>query len=124
MPSDEWIIRIFIEGIPYGFKNQSPVRSWNYQYMINCAHPTHFEGAMPQGAAWLERIGGIRPNASRMSHAELDKARELDAGDPEGLGRLCAALHDRLPKLNVVGGCCGTDHRHIEQICRACVPAA
>jgi S-methylmethionine-dependent homocysteine/selenocysteine methylase len=93
-------------------------------YMINCAHPTHFADALATDAWWLERIGGIRPNASRMSHAELDQAQELDEGDPEELGRLCAELYARLPNLNVMGGCCGTDHRHIGEICKACAAAA
>lgn len=92
-------------------------------YMVNCAHPTHFDSSLPEGEAWLERIGGIRPNASRMSHADLDAAEELDEGDPWELGKLCKLLHNRLPKLNVLGGCCGTDHRHIEEICKACIPA-
>jgi homocysteine S-methyltransferase len=87
-------------------------------YMVNCAHPTHFRDRL--AGAWLERIGGIRANASKMSHAELDEAPELDAGDPEELGRDYRALTEALPKLRVLGGCCGTDHRHIGAISRAC----
>jgi S-methylmethionine-dependent homocysteine/selenocysteine methylase len=82
-------------------------------YMINCAHPTHFEAALATDAAWRERIRGLRANASMMSHAELDEAEELDDGDPEDLGERYAALRERLPRLNVLGGCCGTDHRHV-----------
>ena len=88
-------------------------------YMLNCAHPTHFRGALPEGA-WRSRIGGIRANASKMSHAELDAAPELDAGDPAELGRDYRALVAMLPGLRVVGGCCGTDHRHIGEISDAC----
>ena len=62
---------------------------------------------------WLERIGGTRVNASALSHAELDAAEELDEGDPEALGRGQAALPRRCPGLRVVGGCCGTDARHV-----------
>ena len=88
-------------------------------YMINCAHPTHFEAALATDAAWRERIRGLRANASMMSHAELDEAEELDDGDPEDLGARYAALRERLPRLNVLGGCCGTDHRHVAAICNA-----
>ncbi|HEX6651677.1 MAG TPA: homocysteine S-methyltransferase family protein [Thermoleophilaceae bacterium] len=82
-------------------------------YMINCAHPTHFEDAIASGAAWAGRIRGLRANASTKSHAELDESDELDEGDPDDLGPRYAALRDRLPNLNVLGGCCGTDHRHV-----------
>jgi S-methylmethionine-dependent homocysteine/selenocysteine methylase len=90
-------------------------------YMINCAHPTHFADALAGGAPWLGRLGGLRCNASRKSHAELDAATELDAGDPAELGRDYRALRDRIPHLSVLGGCCGTDHRHIAAIAAACV---
>jgi S-methylmethionine-dependent homocysteine/selenocysteine methylase len=88
-------------------------------YMINCAHPSHFAAALTRGGRWVRRIRAIRPNASARSHAELDEAGELDSGDPRDLGRRCAELAAALPHLNVFGGCCGTDHRHVEQICRA-----
>jgi S-methylmethionine-dependent homocysteine/selenocysteine methylase len=88
-------------------------------YMINCAHPTHFEAALATDEAWPQRIRGLRANASTMSHAELDEAEELDDGDPEDLGARYAALRERLPRLNVLGGCCGTDHRHVAAICNA-----
>lgn len=87
---------------------------------INCAHPDHFSAVLEEGGAWAERIGLVRANASRMSHAELDEAEELDAGDPTELGRQYAELRRVLPGLRVVGGCCGTDHTHIEQIAHAC----
>ncbi len=80
-------------------------------YMINCAHPDHFSGVL--SGDWTSRIGGIRANASRMSHAELDEAEELDAGDPEEFGQLYGQLYATLPQLRVIGGCCGTDSRHI-----------
>jgi S-methylmethionine-dependent homocysteine/selenocysteine methylase len=85
-------------------------------YMINCAHPTHFEAVLQPGAAWGERIRGLRANASAKSHAELDAAEELDAGDPADLGARHAMLAERLPNLTVLGGCCGTDHRHVGEI--------
>jgi homocysteine S-methyltransferase len=81
--------------------------------MVNCAHPTHFENELT-GGAWRERICGIRANASKLSHAELDEAEELDAGDPSELADGYARLSERLPNLTGLGGCCGTDHRHVE----------
>ena len=88
-------------------------------YMINCAHPTHFEAILEPGAEWVERIGGLRTNASTKSHAELDEAEELDEGDPQDLAARHAALKARLPRVNVLGGCCGTDDRHVAAICSA-----
>ncbi len=89
-------------------------------YMLNCAHPTHFADAIESGAPWAKRLRGIRANASKRSHAELDAAPDLDAGDPVELGQQYGLLRRRLPHINVLGGCCGTDHRHVEQICFAC----
>ncbi len=86
-------------------------------YMINCAHPTHFESVL--GGSWTTRIRGLRANASTKSHAELDEATELDDGDPEDLGARYAQLRKQLPEMNVLGGCCGTDDRHVGRICRA-----
>ncbi len=82
-------------------------------YMINCAHPDHFRDVLDTTAAWTGRIGGLRSNASRMSHAELDEAEVLDDGDPVELGQLSAELLTLLPNIRVIGGCCGTDHRHV-----------
>lgn len=91
-------------------------------YMVNCAHPRHFENVLAGDDAWLKRIRGLRANASDLSHAELDAATTLHDGDPADLARRYATLRKRLPELNVLGGCCGTDHRHIERIARACAP--
>ena len=90
-------------------------------YMINCAHPSHFEGALTAGG-WLDRIRGLRANASRQSHTELNESPELDRGNPAELGAEYAQLKKRLARLNVVGGCCGTDHRHVEEMAKACAP--
>lgn len=85
-------------------------------YMINCAHPTHFSDVLEPDGPWRDRIRGLRANASTKSHAELDEATELDEGDPVDLGLHYAALRAKLPELNVLGGCCGTDHRHVTEI--------
>jgi len=91
-------------------------------YMLNCAHPTHFADALRKGEAWTSRLRGLRANASTRSHAELDAAPDLDTGDPADLGRRYSALCRQFGHFSVLGGCCGTDHRHVEQISLACVP--
>jgi len=88
-------------------------------YMINCAHPTHFAATLTPGAAWTSRIRGVRANASTKSHAELDQATELDFGNPAELAQQYRELGARLPNLRVLGGCCGTDQRHLEAIAAA-----
>jgi homocysteine S-methyltransferase len=93
-------------------------------YMINCVHPEHFETALATGGSSVARLRGIRANASRRSHAELDEAPDLDAGDPVELGGQYRTLVKRYKHLNVFGGCCGTDHRHVEQIALACTATA
>jgi len=87
-------------------------------FAINCAHPIHIAAGLGSDAA-LRRVGGLRFNASKMSHAELDVAEELDDGDPAELGRDSLALRERLPAIRMLGGCCGTDHRHVAQIAQA-----
>lgn len=92
-------------------------------YMINCAHPTHFAQALATGEAWLDRVLGVKANASAKSHAELDESETLDPGDPIDLGQRYSALRRAFPTMRILGGCCGTDHRHIAAICEACLPA-
>jgi S-methylmethionine-dependent homocysteine/selenocysteine methylase len=93
-------------------------------YMINCAHPTHFgdmlAAAEGDGEGWVKRLRGIRANASKRSHQELNEAPDLDSGDPVELGQEYRALRRRHPQINVLGGCCGTDHRHVAAIGSAC----
>lgn len=91
-------------------------------YMVNCAHPSHFDQALDRGEAWVNRIHGVRANASARSHAELDESETLDEGDPFDLSRRYAALTRAFPEMRIFGGCCGTDHRHLAAICEACVP--
>ena len=97
-------------------------RNYPLYYMINCAHPEHFDDVL-SGGAWLDRIRGLRANSSTKSHAELDAATEIDIGDPEDLGSRYSALRAKLPNLVVLGGCCGTDHRHLTAISDACLAA-
>jgi S-methylmethionine-dependent homocysteine/selenocysteine methylase len=94
---------------------EAATRSSALFYMVNCAHPTHF--ARELSGPMLSRIGGIRANASRLSHAELDVATELDDGDPVEFGHFCAAFARHLPNLRLIGGCCGSDHRHVGEAC-------
>ncbi len=89
-------------------------------YMVNCAHPSHFEDVLAVDEPWVGRIRSIRANASRRSHAELDEAEDLDDGDPDELGADYARLRQAHPQLAVLGGCCGTDDRHVAAISAAC----
>jgi S-methylmethionine-dependent homocysteine/selenocysteine methylase len=93
---------------------------WPAYYMINCAHPDHFINELRGDGAWKNRIMGLRANASRMSHEELDNAQELDEGNPAELGTQYKTMTALLPNLTVMGGCCGTDHKHIDAISAAC----
>jgi homocysteine S-methyltransferase len=86
---------------------------------INCAHPSHFDAALARGGAWRQRIRAVRANASARSHAELDAAEALDAGDPDDLAQRYVRLRDPLPALNVLGGCCGTGEAHLKAIAKA-----
>jgi homocysteine S-methyltransferase len=84
---------------------------------LNCAHPDHFTSALDG----VDRIELLRANASRRSHAELDSAEELDDGDPVELAHQYAALLAAHPNLLVLGGCCGTDTRHVDAIAERCI---
>ncbi|MDH4366361.1 MAG: homocysteine S-methyltransferase family protein [Acidimicrobiia bacterium] len=109
-------------GMPLGEAieaTDSATGAYPLHYMINCAHPTHFDHVLDPDASWAHRIGGIRANASALSHAELDEMVELDEGDPDDLARRYVALRDQLPSLHVIGGCCGMDHRHVAAIATA-----
>jgi homocysteine S-methyltransferase len=81
--------------------------------MVNCAHPQHVAKALDDAGPWVERIRGMRSNASTLSHAELDEAESLDEGDLELLVSSHRTLEPLLPTLEIVGGCCGTDARHV-----------
>jgi homocysteine S-methyltransferase len=91
-------------------------------YGVNCAHPSHFESAFPGGAVG-ERIRSIRANASRKSHAELDESPTLDDGDPLELASDYVRLRAQHPGISILGGCCGTDARHVQAIAEAFLPA-
>jgi homocysteine S-methyltransferase len=91
-------------------------------FMVNCAHPLHFAHLFADRPGWASRICGVKANASTLSHAELDQSESLDEGDPEDLASRIAALRRILPSLTLLGGCCGTDHRHVGEIAAACCP--
>ncbi|MFQ5773445.1 MAG: homocysteine S-methyltransferase family protein [Kiloniellaceae bacterium] len=90
-------------------------------FMVNCAHPDHFTHVLEDGD-WSRRIRGIRCNASRKSHAELDESETLDDGSPVELGSQYKAIREKMPWLNVFGGCCGSDLRHVTEIAHALAP--
>ncbi len=85
-------------------------------FAINCAHPSHFASVLVTDRPWLQRIRGVRANASTRSHAELDASPDLDIGDPQDLAQRYRGLKSALPNLGVLGGCCGTDWRHLRAI--------
>ena len=87
-------------------------------FMINCAHPEHFSSQL-EDTPWMRRIKGIVANASRCSHAELDEADVLDDGNPVELGRQLSEIRERFPHIQILGGCCGTDMRHMTEISKA-----
>lgn len=91
-------------------------------YMINCAHPSHFATMLTPGEPWVQRIRALRANASTMSHTELDAAETLDDGNPADLGQQYRNLRDQFPQITILGGCCGTDLRHVKAIANACLP--
>lgn len=100
------------------FVDSATIRSPTY-YMINCAHPTHFDQVLTTGESWVERIRGLRANASSKSHAELNDSSTLEDGDPAEFAIQNQQLCSRHRSLTILGGCCGTDDRHIEAIFRA-----
>jgi homocysteine S-methyltransferase len=91
-------------------------------YGVNCAHPSHFESALPSGAVGA-RVQSIRANASKKSHAELDESPVLDAGDPVELAADYLRLRAQHPSISILGGCCGTDARHVQAIADVVLPA-
>ena len=103
-------------------KTDRATRGYAAYYMINCAHPTHFESVLREGGEWTTRLSGVRANSSKRSHAELDSSTDLDAGNPDELALEYRALRTLLPKLAVYGGCCGTDLRHLRAISERALP--
>ncbi|MGF7162328.1 S-methylmethionine-dependent homocysteine/selenocysteine methylase [Rhodoligotrophos appendicifer] len=91
-------------------------------YLIGCVHPTLFREAYQNGpsltAAVAGRIAGLKANASTLPPDQLDRLDHLEAGLPQLFGEQMADLHRRYG-LTVLGGCCGTDHRHIRAIAEA-----
>ena len=96
--------------------DKEPDQSPEY-YLINCSHPVEYEPAIEPGE-WIERIRGVRPNASKMEKIALCKIGHLEDGDPEELGTLCGDLARRYPHMDIWGGCCGTWDKHLDEIAR------
>jgi len=92
--------------------------------LVNCAHPDHVRPGVDADAAWTHRIAGLRVNSSRLTHAELDEAEELDEGDLADLATTTRGLADALPAVRIVGGCCGTDARHVAAMWEGWTPTA
>lgn len=115
LPSGE-ALKAAIEGVDRATGN------YPAYYMVNCAHPSHFDHLFGEAEGWMGRLRGLRANASRCSHAELDEATELDDGNPLELGADYARLMASLPSVCILGGCCGTDHRHVSEMGARCAP--
>ena len=116
-------------GLPSGDSIEQAIRAVDEatdgaarSFMINCAHPSHFEAALPEGDA-RRRFHALRANASMKSHEELDAAEDLDAGDPIDLAQRYVALRRELPELHVLGGCCRTNIHHVTEISDAWLAA-
>ena len=86
--------------------------------MINTAHPDHFAHLI-EDAPWSRRIKGLRCNASRRSHAELDASNVLDPGNRQELAQRHRALRTAMPWTTVYGACCGADLHHVSAIAEA-----
>jgi S-methylmethionine-dependent homocysteine/selenocysteine methylase len=92
-------------------------------YMINCSHPVDFGPALAV-ETWANRIRGLRANASSLDHGTLCQLGHLEEGDPDELASQYVDIRTAHPKMNVFGGCCGTDYVHVEKIGRALLAAA
>lgn len=96
--------------------NQSPEF-----YSINCSHPVEYEPAIVPGD-WIDRVRGVRPNASKMEKIALCQIGHLEQGDPVELGELCGDLARRYPHMDIWGGCCGTWNTHLDEIAKNIAP--
>lgn len=89
-------------------------------YLINCIHPKYvapvLSEAVKNNEQWLRRVGGVRGNASEKSHEELDCSTSLDEGDPKEWAKHMVDLLTIVPHMRVLGGCCGTDVKHIDNL--------
>lgn len=86
-------------------------------YMTNCVHPTVLRKAIENGENSTnlvkQRLRGIQANTSSKSPEELDGSAELVSEDITTLVEEMVYLHNN-HKIKVLGGCCGTDERHIQ----------
>lgn len=90
-------------------------------YLLNCVHPRVFEAALlserGRSRCVRERVIGLQANASAKSPEELDGSPCLDSDPPEVLADAMLRLRRRFG-TKILGGCCGTDNRHIACIAR------
>ncbi len=85
-------------------------------YAINCVHPdTACSGLKAEISGLKNRIIGFFGNTSARTPEELDGLAALETEDPELFSCSIENL-TRQFSIPVVGGCCGTDHTHIEFI--------
>jgi S-methylmethionine-dependent homocysteine/selenocysteine methylase len=90
-------------------------------YMINCVHPSVFDKALSCEFNYTrqvsDRILGLQANTSTLSPAELGDLSYLDTTEPDEFAAAMIALHEKFG-LKILGGCCGSDAGHIEEIAR------
>jgi homocysteine S-methyltransferase len=98
----------------------SGVRPAPLYYSISCVYPTVAQRALERAAerslALAERIVELKANGSPLHTNELVQLDHPEATDPERLAGLLWSLHESHPALRVIGGCCGTDDRHIRAL--------
>ena len=93
-------------------------------FMINCAHPTHFESALQAGEPWTKRIHGVRANASTKSHAELDESDDARRRRSRDLGRRYRASGARSRRCGCSAAAAAPITVTSQAICEACLPPA
>jgi homocysteine S-methyltransferase len=88
-------------------------------YLINCVHPSVFARGLGReteiSKSIRKRVLGLQANTSSRSPEELDGLEQLDGSDPDKFAEEMLDLHHQFG-IKVIGGCCGTDHRHIHAI--------
>ncbi len=88
-------------------------------YMLNCTHPQHVTGMLTGAGAWRERIRGIRANASPLGLVEPPEGQPLDPGDVAEFASAMQQVNELAPSITILGGCCGTDVRHVRAVADA-----
>lgn len=115
---------VLLDGSPFGEALSvldASISPRPFGYMANCVHPSNFRRAMVTVLGYSPqlsvRVLGLQGNTSLRSPEELDGSPKLEAQDPEEFAKAMLALN-REHGFKLLGGCCGTDDRHIRAIAR------